>query len=281
MTFEDAELIKEFVVESQEHLADVEQQLLSLEAQGEQMDTGLVNTVFLAVHSIKGTAGFMGLETIGNLAHREEEVLNLLRSGDLRPTSEVINTLLKASDQLKVLLDSIETSNDLDVSGHLVALERILKAENSASPAGEQAPAASAPETPAARAVDLEPQAAKGSESVSSEALREFLVESYDNLEQLERDLITLERDPTSEPTLRSVFRTIHTVKGTAGFLGYTRLERLTHVGENLLGNLRSGQISSIPKSAAGCSPWWTRSAKCWPRSKAAAARARPITRNW
>ena len=145
MTFEDAELIKEFVVESQEHLADVEQQLLSLEAQGEQMDTGLVNTVFRAVHSIKGTAGFMGLETIGNLAHREEEVLNLLRSGDLRPTSEVINTLLKASDQLKVLLDSIETSNDLDVSGHLVALERILKAENSASPAGEQAPAASAP----------------------------------------------------------------------------------------------------------------------------------------
>jgi two-component system chemotaxis sensor kinase CheA len=241
MTFEDAELIKEFVVESQEHLADVENQLLSLEAQGDQINVGLVNTVFRAVHSIKGTAGFMGLETIGNLAHREEEVLNRLRNGDLRPTSEVINTLLKASDQLKILLDSIETSNDQDVSGHIVALERILQHDSAAPTASPDVEACESPE-PAAACPDDAPATA-APDSVSSEALREFLVESYDNLEQLERDLITLEREPTSEPTLRSVFRTIHTVKGTAGFLGYTRLERLTHVGENLLGSLRSGQI--------------------------------------
>jgi two-component system, chemotaxis family, sensor kinase CheA len=243
MTFEDAELIKEFVVESQEHLANVESQLLALEAQGDQIDSGLVNTVFRAVHSIKGTAGFMGLDTIGGLAHREEEVLNRLRSGELRPTSEVINTLLKATDQLKMLLDGIETSNDADVSEYLVALERILQGDSAAPQDARESTRAAPPETSSAGNADAVPQAVAASEAVSGEALREFLVESYDNLEQLERDLMTLERDPTSEPILRSVFRTIHTVKGTAGFLGYTRLERLTHVGENLLGSLRSGQI--------------------------------------
>ncbi len=136
MTFDDAELVKEFVVEFQEHLANVENQLLSLEAQGEQMDVGLVNTVFRAVHSIKGTAGFMGLDIVGGLAHREEEVLNRLRSGELRPTAEVINTLLKASDQLKTLLDMVETSNDADVSEHLAALERILQGEAGACASG-------------------------------------------------------------------------------------------------------------------------------------------------
>jgi two-component system chemotaxis sensor kinase CheA len=243
MLIEDAELIKEFVVESQEHLANVESQLLSLEAQGDQIDTGLVNTVFRAVHSIKGTAGFMGLETIGSLAHREEEVLNRLRGGDLRPTSEVINTLLKATDQLKTLLDGIETSNEVDISENLAALERILQGEAASN---STAPAASAiavsTDEPIVRAADKTANSSAG-ESVSAEALREFLVESYENLEQLERDLMTLERDPTAEPALRSVFRTIHTIKGTAGFLGYSRLERVTHVGENLLGSLRSGQI--------------------------------------
>jgi len=78
MSFDDAELLKEFVVESQEHLSDVENQLLTLESQGDAMDVALVNAVFRAVHSIKGAAGFMGLETLQSLAHREEEVLVLL-----------------------------------------------------------------------------------------------------------------------------------------------------------------------------------------------------------
>ena len=70
MSFEDAELLKEFVVESQEHLSDVENQLLTLESQGESMHVALVNTVFRAVHSIKGAAGFLGLDTLQGLAHR-------------------------------------------------------------------------------------------------------------------------------------------------------------------------------------------------------------------
>ncbi len=236
MNIEDEQLLREFVVESQEHLSDVENQLLTLESQGDAMDVALVNKVFRAIHSIKGAAGFLGLETLQSLAHREEEVLNRLRGHELRPTSSVINTLLKATDRLKGLIESIESSNGEDVTEHLTALERILN--------GEQ----DLPTTPAVPTAKTTPALEAPSESntttdVPREALREFLIESYDNLEQLERDLMTLEKNSTSAELINSVFRTVHTVKGTAGFLGFGKLEKLTHVAENILGCVRAGQF--------------------------------------
>jgi two-component system chemotaxis sensor kinase CheA len=74
--------------------------------------------------------------------------------------------------------------------------------------------------------------------------VREFLVESHENLDQLDQDLVALEESPGSRELLGSVFRTIHTIKGTAGFLAYGRLERVTHAGENLLVELRDGKRS-------------------------------------
>ena len=69
-------------------------------------------------------------------------------------------------------------------------------------------------------------------------------MESYENLDQLDRDLIALEQDPANRETLASVFRTIHTIKGTCGFLGFDRLGALTHAGENLLSRLRAGELA-------------------------------------
>ncbi|MFN0282677.1 MAG: chemotaxis protein CheA [Kineosporiaceae bacterium] len=75
------------------------------------------------------------------------------------------------------------------------------------------------------------------------EIVAEFLVESHENLDQLDRDLLALEQNPDSRELLASVFRTIHTIKGTSGFLAFHKLEKLTHVGENLLSRLRDGRI--------------------------------------
>src|ERR687885_1361548 len=76
------------------------------------------------------------------------------------------------------------------------------------------------------------------------EIVAEFLVESHENLDQLDRDLLALEQDPGSRELLAGVFRTIHTIKGTSGFLAFHRLEELTHAGENLLSRLRDGRIA-------------------------------------
>jgi two-component system, chemotaxis family, sensor kinase CheA len=77
---------------------------------------------------------------------------------------------------------------------------------------------------------------------------QEFLVESYENLDELDRALVALEQDPGSRPLIASIFRTIHTIKGTSGFLAFTRLESVTHVGENVLSKLRDGHLTLTPE---------------------------------
>ena len=77
-------------------------------------------------------------------------------------------------------------------------------------------------------------------------AISEFLVESDENLSQVERDLVDLEETPEQE-TLASIFRAIHTIKGTCAFLGFTKLESLAHTGETLLSLVRDGELSLTP----------------------------------
>src|SRR3954465_1577987 len=76
------------------------------------------------------------------------------------------------------------------------------------------------------------------------EIVAEFLVESHENLDQLDRDLLALEQNPDSRELLAGGFRTYQTIKSTSGFLAFGRLEKLTHVGENLLSRLRDGKIA-------------------------------------
>lgn len=76
------------------------------------------------------------------------------------------------------------------------------------------------------------------------EIVREFLLESRENLNLLDQELVLLEEEPDSEARLASVFRTIHTIKGTAGFFGFKKLEAVAHVGETLLSRLRDGVIA-------------------------------------
>ncbi|HET9517871.1 MAG TPA: chemotaxis protein CheA [Actinoplanes sp.] len=73
------------------------------------------------------------------------------------------------------------------------------------------------------------------------EIVGEFLVESHENLDQMDQDLVALEQEPQSRELISRIFRTIHTIKGTSGFLAFTRLETLTHAGESLLSRLRDG----------------------------------------
>lgn len=78
--------------------------------------------------------------------------------------------------------------------------------------------------------------------------LREFLVESYENLDRLDQEFVSLEDNPGDLEVLGSIFRTIHTIKGTSGFFGFSKLEKVTHVGENLLSQLRDGSRQLTPE---------------------------------
>ena len=119
------DIITAFLEESFEHLSNIENNLISIEKAGADVDKDLINEVFRAAHTIKGGAGFIGLKNINVLAHKMENVLGLIRSGKLVPNAEIINFLLQGADTLQKLLKDVENSDKEDLSALLEALDAI------------------------------------------------------------------------------------------------------------------------------------------------------------
>jgi len=102
----DGDLLREFIMESREHLDNIEQGVLVLENQPADAET--LNTIFRAFHTFKGGAGFLNLFPINKLAHVLESLLDLAREGKLVIDARVIELILRGRDVLKLFLDEIE-----------------------------------------------------------------------------------------------------------------------------------------------------------------------------
>ena len=125
MSIEDDETLQVYIDESLEHLADIENDFLAIEAAGADIDEEIVNKVYRAAHSIKGGAGFMGLTNIKDLTHEMENILGKIRSREMVPNAEIINILLLASDAVRNLINDVSASNETDISQQLEALQSI------------------------------------------------------------------------------------------------------------------------------------------------------------
>ncbi|MEE8544263.1 MAG: Hpt domain-containing protein, partial [Alphaproteobacteria bacterium] len=79
--------------------------------------------------------------------------------------------------------------------------------------------------------------------------LNEFLTESAESIAVLDVELVKLEQYPNDPEVLANIFRLVHTIKGTCGFLGLPRLEALAHAGENVLGKMREGELEVTPEA--------------------------------
>ncbi len=77
--------------------------------------------------------------------------------------------------------------------------------------------------------------------------IADFLTETHEGLAALDVALVRLEKAPDDQPTLSEIFRVIHTIKGTCGFLGLSRLEQVAHAAENVLGRYRDGALKVTP----------------------------------
>ena len=118
------ELTKEFIAESQEGLDRMERCLTELEMRPD--DSGLLGEIFRAVHTIKGTTGFLGFDRLEKLAHAGEHLLGSLRDGKLEVTSDLISGLLRLMDGLRGILVLIEETGSEgtragDEDGELIA----------------------------------------------------------------------------------------------------------------------------------------------------------------
>lgn len=137
------EIIDDFLVETDELLNSLDTNLVKLEtAPG---DLNLLNEIFRAAHTIKGTSSFLGFDQVTELTHKMEDVLNKLRKAELTVTPEMMDLLLESLDLLKVLVSYVHerSSERLDLSQIIARLVAIQSGE--APAAAVAAPAASAP----------------------------------------------------------------------------------------------------------------------------------------
>ncbi len=106
------ELIQVFLEECDDEIRELEAGLIKLE--GDQEDEGIINRIFRAAHTIKGSAGLVGFDEVSNFTHNIENILDRIRSRELRITKKLISNLLEATDLLKRLISASAEGEDLD-----------------------------------------------------------------------------------------------------------------------------------------------------------------------
>ncbi|MBN1980657.1 MAG: Hpt domain-containing protein, partial [Chitinivibrionales bacterium] len=120
------EMLNDLIVESREHLENIEPDLLELEEKKGLVSDELINRVFRAVHSIKGGFGFFGIKNIVQLSHVMENVLAKIRDKTLSISSELTDVLLKGIDKLHILLDDVGNSDSITISDEVEGLSPYL-----------------------------------------------------------------------------------------------------------------------------------------------------------
>ncbi len=128
-----AEILESFIIETREIFERLGQDLLTLEKG--VTDNELLNTIFRAVHTVKGTSSFLGLEQMTSLAHVFEDVLNKLRRGEITVSSGKMDVMFEAYDIMKDLLARIEAKNlaKIDLEG-IIAKLRVIGQVGMAAP---------------------------------------------------------------------------------------------------------------------------------------------------
>lgn len=121
----DDDILACFIEDSREHLTGIEATLMDIEQAGAEADPELINTVFRAAHSIKGGAGFLGLDNVRDLAHKLENVLHMVRSGELAAASHIVSRLLAGFDLLRTLAEEAHAGNSRDISAALADLSEL------------------------------------------------------------------------------------------------------------------------------------------------------------
>ena len=116
------DILNDVINESRDHLSNIEPDLLTLEQDGKNVSSEVVNRIFRAIHSIKGGFSFFGKDNITRLSHSMENILTKVRKGVLEPTPEVIDVLLQGVDKLQVLIDDINYSDSISIDEELKAL---------------------------------------------------------------------------------------------------------------------------------------------------------------
>jgi len=234
------EIVESFIVETDEILEELDHDLVQLESKPE--DDELLNQIFRAFHTIKGTSGFLGLERLTKVTHRCEDILNKLRKREAKLSSNLMDVILLGYDKIKELIAVIESekNEDVDIDDTVIHLENAIKGiENPGEPVEEVAE----------EVVDEEPQEEVAEAEV--EKIVEEVVEEVSTPEVVE-EVKAIEKVEVPQPEIiiakekNAKKRPQRKVEDTNIRVDVERLDELLNiVSELVLGRNQLAQVNS------------------------------------
>lgn len=174
MSFDaDEEILQDFLVEAGEILEQLSEQLVELESRPDDMD--LLNAIFRGFHTVKGGAGFLQLNALVECCHIAENVFDILRKGERRVSSELMDVVLQALDTVNAMFDQVrEQSEPTSATPELLAaLARLAEPEGAEPAEPVQAPPAAVP--PAEPAAPPEAPAQSASSDITDDEFEQLL----------------------------------------------------------------------------------------------------------
>lgn len=237
---EQEELVRCFITESRELLDNAEPQIIAMEEKAlEQglVDEEILNTIFRLFHSLKGSASFLDLQTVINVTHEAETLLDIFRKGRAAVLPGHVDVLIRTSDFIRNILDTVEANfTDEGFEGDAGVIIQDLKDTITMIFAQPE------PASPS-----LQPVGPTADFTLTDEMIPRFAEENLPLLDEVEEKLLEMEKDPGNLERAADIFRNIHSLKGNAGFFGYGDLERLSHHAETLLDRIRQGLSECSP----------------------------------
>jgi two-component system, chemotaxis family, sensor kinase CheA len=236
----DKELIDSFVIETRDYLDEIEPTLLEFASGSISEDMETINSIFRAFHSVKGSAGFLGFKTFESVTHRAENILDKVRIGKAKLTSQIVDVLCETIDMFRNMLETVEHTG-LDTGFEEEAqevkdlLDGLLRHEESEV---DDKPEEDNPRVINQKSVveiNLIPPPEQRVE-ITPEMAKLFLSEVEELLESLEHALLCLngEEQMDGDP-IAEAFRSIHSFKGNCGIMGLVDLQNLSHFMESIL----------------------------------------------
>ena len=239
------EIVESFIIETQEIFEQLDNDLLDLEQTPN--DKELVDKIFRAVHTVKGTSGFLSLEQLSLLSHHFEDVLNKLRRNELDFNPAMMDVMFASFDTMKVLVEQVIDRNLESIE--LDGLTNDLNGISSGTYVARR-PEAAPPENEGESEEETAPDPVTNHPIFADdlkEIVESFIVETQEIFEQLDNDLLDLEQTPNDKDLIDKIFRAVHTVKGTSGFLSLEQLSALSHHFEDVLNKLRRDELDYNP----------------------------------
>jgi chemosensory pili system protein ChpA (sensor histidine kinase/response regulator) len=248
----DAEILSYFIPEAEEYLGTIDGLILTLRSEPNEQDS--IYRLFRAAHTLKGSAYTVGYQIIGDVAHPMEDCLVKVHEKCLPLSHDILDLIATATELIRLILRHEPAS--LQQLQHDIPLlfNRLTKV--SAGTTTPPLPAATQMHNSHTvqhePVVSMEGPTADLSEryvipDLDPEILSYFIPEAQEYLELLETNLLRLDKDPHNPELINQLFRSAHTLKGSAYTVGFRSIGDLVHHVEDFMGVVRDGRLRVLP----------------------------------